>query len=378
MKRRPGNTATRCSVPVRVIGRLLVECLRFVPYGLRSGQRNPASGSPPSCTVPPAGEAIEPIFPPQTRERPPSLATRTALALPFALLSSLACTLPESATDTVHVFVASSLQDAVEEVLALEVASATTVYVNSGSSGILRRQIEHSGRADLFFTADPSELEPLLDEGLLHPESVRVLLANQLVVVRAHDADRPARQPVAAQVTEVGSEPAPSNLDPAQLFEDAGRIAIGQPDVVPAGRYARTWLERIGLWQLVSQRILPTANVRAVIAAVRAGGADLGIVYATDAQRFPEVDVVYRVPTRGPEAPAIRYALALVADNAPESDSESPETNLSPVTRQVYALLCGEAAVEIYLRHGFLLAPEFEGREVSSLCTTSSAAAVPS
>jgi molybdate transport system substrate-binding protein len=92
------------------------------------------------------------------------------------------------------------------------------------------------------------------------------------------------------------------------------RLAIGHPESVPAGVYARQWLERLRLWSAVQPKTVPLATVRAALAAVREGRADAGIVYATDAQTTPEVKIAYRVPVE--EVSPIIYPAALVRGGA--------------------------------------------------------------
>jgi molybdate transport system substrate-binding protein len=87
-------------------------------------------------------------------------------------------------------------------------------------------------------------------------------------------------------------------------------VALGNPDSVPAGVYARRWLEQAGVWPAVAGRVVPTVTVRAALAAVRSGRADLAVVYATDARTAPGVPVLYTVPLG--DAPPVRYPAAVV------------------------------------------------------------------
>jgi molybdate transport system substrate-binding protein len=89
------------------------------------------------------------------------------------------------------------------------------------------------------------------------------------------------------------------------------RIAVGDPDAVPAGVYAREYLQRRGLWTSLQSRLLPLANVRAALNAVESGGADAGIVYESDAAASRRVDLAYVID--GPDAPVILYPAALVS-----------------------------------------------------------------
>jgi molybdate transport system substrate-binding protein len=86
---------------------------------------------------------------------------------------------------------------------------------------------------------------------------------------------------------------------------------MGQPDSVPAGVYARRWLERAGVWARVQPKVVPLPTVRAALAAAREGRADAAIVYATDARTSPQVQVAFAVPES--EAPSVVYPAAVVA-----------------------------------------------------------------
>jgi molybdate transport system substrate-binding protein len=119
------------------------------------------------------------------------------------------------------------------------------------------------------------------------------------------------------------------------------RIAIGDPEAVPAGVYARLYLERIGLWQTLRPKLLPSASVRAALAAVESGSADAGIVYATDAHAADAVRITKVIA--GPDAPSIVYPACVV------SSSKRKEAAARFVT-----FLQTPAASRIFRQHGFL------------------------
>jgi molybdate transport system substrate-binding protein len=129
--------------------------------------------------------------------------------------------------------------------------------------------------------------------------------------------------------------------DPAPLYSAAvARIAIGDPEAVPAGVYARIWLERTGHWERVRSRIVPTANVRAALAAVDTGSADAAIVYRTDARLGGSHSAVYEVPISA--APVILYYAAVVAHSQDAAGA-----------REFVRFLAGPRSAEILERHGF-------------------------
>jgi molybdate transport system substrate-binding protein len=89
------------------------------------------------------------------------------------------------------------------------------------------------------------------------------------------------------------------------------RVALGNPESVPVGVYARRWLEGRGVWSAVAPKVVPMSSVRAALTAARAGRVDAAVVYATDAATDPAVPVIYRVPVA--DTPPIRYPAAVIA-----------------------------------------------------------------
>jgi molybdate transport system substrate-binding protein len=114
-------------------------------------------------------------------------------------------------------------------------------------------------------------------------------------------------------------------------------VALGDPQAVPAGIYARQWLEKRGLWERVRDRVVPTLDVRAALAAVESGNADAGIVYRTDAAISRRVRVVLEVPVE--EAPRIVYPVALLAASHGAAARAFYEHLRSPAARAVFERL---------------------------------------
>jgi molybdate transport system substrate-binding protein len=119
------------------------------------------------------------------------------------------------------------------------------------------------------------------------------------------------------------------------------RLALADTEAVPAGVYARRWLTSIGLWEELQDRVVPTLNVRAALAAVESENVDAGIVYRTDAAISKRVRVAFEVPRA--EGPAIVYPLALLAASG------------RPAAAALVAHLVAPAARETYTRHGFVV-----------------------
>jgi molybdate transport system substrate-binding protein len=193
----------------------------------------------------------------------------------------------------ITVSAAVSLTDALSAV-ATEYANAGRggVRFNFGASNVLARQIVQGAPVDAFISADEAQMDVVAKAGLIQDGSRIRLLGNQLAVVVPND--RPRTFTSIAQIA-----------DPALR-----RIALGDPAAVPAGIYARQYLEQEGLWAAVQPRIVPTASVRGALAAVESGAADAAIVYRTDARGALRATVAWVVPAdRGPR---IVYPAAIV------------------------------------------------------------------
>jgi molybdate transport system substrate-binding protein len=208
--------------------------------------------------------------------------------IPFLVMSLI----PIKAEE-VEVFAAASLTDALKEIAATyEKASGDKIIFNFSASSTLEMQIAAGAPADLFFSADEAKMNDLAKQGLVAKETRKDLLSNSLVIVVPDDSS----------VTLTSG---------AQLADPKiGKIALGQPQSVPAGIYAKEYLQKIGIWAQVEARIIPTESVRAALAAVETGNVDAGIVYKTDALHSKKVKVAYEVPVA--DGPAIAYPAALV------------------------------------------------------------------
>jgi molybdate transport system substrate-binding protein len=230
-----------------------------------------------------------------------------------------------AAADEVIVFAAASLTDALEEIArAFEKETGHKVVFNLGGSNDLARQIEAGAPADVFFSADKRQMDDLEAAGLVRARDRIDVLSNSLVVV----------VPAASAAT-VGR--------PADL-RTLKRLALADPQAVPAGVYARTWLESLGLWDGLKDRVVPTLNVRAALSAVESENADAGIVYRTDAAISKRVKVAFEVPRA--QGPAIAYPLAPIA------------ASKKPATAAMIRYLTSKTAREVYRRYGFVVLVE--------------------
>ena len=220
------------------------------------------------------------------------------------------------------IYAAASLREALEDLAGpCGREAGTNIVYNMGASNDLVRQIEAGGKADIFISADAALMDKLQSGKLLEPGTRRSFLGNQLVVIAPADA-------VAA-----GSV--------AELFGGARRLSLANPEAVPAGKYAKAWLEKAGLWEDLKEKVVPGVDVRAALAAVESGAVDVGIVYRTDAFVTKKVKVVHEVPRA--EGPAISYLVALLKDR-PALDK----------SRKVLACLTGSIGKMVFETRGFL------------------------
>src|SRR6185436_3073448 len=196
---------------------------------------------------------------------------------------------------SINVFAAASLTDSLREIaITYQKQTGDKVVFNLGASSFLARQIEEGAPADVFFSADEAKMDGLEKKGLIVRETRKSRLSNSLVIV-------------------VASEKGAAIDTPKDLATDkVKRLALAEPRTVPAGIYAKAYLETQGLWGMVQSKVVPTENVRAALAAVEAGNAEAGIVYKTDAAISKKVRVAYEVPTR--DTPGISYPIALVKE----------------------------------------------------------------
>lgn len=205
------------------------------------------------------------------------------------------------ARDQITVLAAASLSNVLPDIEKnYESATHQKVVFSFAASMTLARQIEATAGADVFISADIPSMNYLDMRGLIDRQSRRDLLANSLVLVAPSDSR--------------------ANLQITPGFKlaealNGGRLAMGEPASVPAGRYAQAALMKLGVWDSVSQHLALGEDVRATLAYVARGEAPLGIVYSTDARIEPRVRVVATFPTNTHEP--IVYPAALVKGARP-------------------------------------------------------------
>jgi len=235
------------------------------------------------------------------------------------IFAALLPTLTQAEQPSVTVFAAASLRGALDEVAR---GYDGDVALSFGGSGTMARQIDAGAPADVVLLAAPVWMTWLRDRGAVKSDAVVDLLGNSLVVIAPTD-----------------SNIAPDPADLAGALGDA-RLAMGQRDAVPAGIYAREWLEATGQWDAIAPHLAETDNVRSALALVARAETPLGVVYRTDALADPQVRILYDIPqeTHSP----ITYPAAALSDSG----------------AAFMAHLQSDDARAVFARHGFKPLPE--------------------
>jgi molybdate transport system substrate-binding protein len=195
------------------------------------------------------------------------------------------------------VFGAASLKNALDDANAqYQHDAGHKVVVSYGASPALAKQIESGAPADIFISADLDWMDYVAERKLIKPETRFNLLGNKLVLVAP--ADSTINLTIAA------------NFPLAQALGN-GRLAMADPNSVPAGKYGKAALEALGVWASVAGKVAPAADVRATLAFVSRGEAPLGIVYQTDAAADKGVKIVGAFPES--THPPIIYPIAVTS-----------------------------------------------------------------
>ena len=220
-----------------------------------------------------------------------------------------------------RVSAAASLADVLHEIAA---HYDEPVLFNFGASSMLVRQIQEGAPADLFISADELKMDQLAQRGLIVKKSRVNILSNTLVIVVPSDS--------ALKIMSARDLAGPS----------IRHVAVAEPQTVPAGIYAKEYLRKIKVWDRITDKLIPTDNVRAALAAVESGNVETGIVYRTDALISHAVKIAYEIP-RG-EGPKIVYPAAVLTDSTQR-----------PAAQKFLNYLRGEPARAVFRRFGFLL-----------------------
>ncbi len=226
------------------------------------------------------------------------------------------------------VFAAASLTEALQAAgAAYSARTAVPVRFSFASSAAIARQLEAGAPADIFISADAEWMDYAQRHGLIAPATRATVARGRLALIA------PAGSAIRLRIGR--------GMPLAAGLGQAGRLAIGDPDAVPAGRYARAALQTLGAWNGVADRLARAENVRVALAYVARGEAPLGIVYETDARAEPRVRVIGIFPQSS--HPPIVYPIALTR-------------RASPAASGFLAFLRGAPGQAIFRRFGFLAA----------------------
>jgi len=222
-----------------------------------------------------------------------------AISLALGVVLAGTAFAPAQAAEKVTVFAAASLKNALDAINGEWLKqTGKEAIVSYAASSALAKQIEQGAPADVFISADLAWMDYLADKKLIKADTRSNLLGNRIVLVSGK-SDAPA----------VEIEP---GLDLAGLLGD-GRLAMGAVDSVPAGKYGKAALEKLGLWPNVAGKVAGAESVRAALLLVSRGEAPYGIVYRTDAAADANVKVVGTFPEDS--HPPIIYPVAITADS---------------------------------------------------------------
>ncbi|PHM39442.1 molybdate-binding periplasmic protein ModA [Xenorhabdus mauleonii] len=230
------------------------------------------------------------------------------------------------AADKVTVFAAASLTNALDDIAAqYKKEKQGNIVTSYASSSTLARQIEQGAPADIFISADQQWMNYMADKQLITQGSRHTLLGNKLVLIA----------------------PKESKLDKVELNRDTnwkslladGRLAVGDPDHVPVGIYAKESLQYLNAWDTVNPLLARTSNVRVGMALVERAEAPLGIVYGSDAVASNKVKVVGVFPPESHKP--VEYPVAIVKGHEKQD------------VRGFYDYLKTPEAAAIFKRYGF-------------------------
>lgn len=231
-----------------------------------------------------------------------------------------------AADNKVTVFAAASLTNALNDIVTqYEKDHTTKIIASYASSSTLARQIEQGAPADIFISADQQWMDYLQQKQLIADASRHTLLGNNLVLIA----------PINAKLNQVTIN---KNTDWRQLAKGE-RIAVGDPDHVPVGIYAKQALMALGTWKTVDTMLARANSVRSGMALVELNEAPLGIVYGSDARVSKKVKVVGIFPTTSYKA--IEYPMAIV------KNQQTTKVN------DFFAYLTTPAAAAIFKHYGF-------------------------
>ena len=248
--------------------------------------------------------------------------TRRLALVACVLAGALLAACSGGADDELLVFAATSLTDAMAEAAAeFEATHGTKVEVSYGPSRALAQQIARGANPDVYVAAGQPPMDFLQEGGHIADGGAVRLLSNKIVLITGRDA------PSIGGISELADA-------------DLKRVAMPDPEIAPAGNYARTALQNLGLWDGLLPRIVFANDVRVTLSYVQTGNADAGFLYQTDAANAEDITVLDIVPTDS--YPDVVYPAAVVRSTDNLQGAEA-----------MLEFLQSDAAKEIFRKHGF-------------------------
>ncbi|WP_058306168.1 molybdate ABC transporter substrate-binding protein [Gracilibacillus massiliensis] len=235
------------------------------------------------------------------------------------LLVGLLLTGCQSEEQEITISAAASLIDVLEEVIDLfeQEHPSIQVSVNLGGSGSLSQQIIQGAPVDVFLSASIDKFEQVRQEGLMDEEFIEPLMMNKLVWIQAKDTS------------------------PLKSIEQINKLAIGTPETVPAGQYAKEAFTDSGIFTKLESKLVYTKDVRQVLQYVESENVDTGIVYQTDAKISDKVNINHELPLG--EYDPIIYPVGILKNS---QQKEAAKT--------FYQFLQTEEVIELFKQYGFL------------------------
>ncbi|WP_054687982.1 molybdate ABC transporter substrate-binding protein [Pantoea stewartii] len=250
----------------------------------------------------------------------------TLLRSATAAVIALSLAVPALAADKITVFAAASLTNALNEIAAhYKKTHGTEVVSSFASSSVLARQIEQGAPADLFISADQQWMDDAVAKKSMIDTTRYTLLGNDLVLIAPRSENA---RPVTIN----------DKTDWKRLLKGE-RLAVGDPDHVPAGIYAKEALEKLGAWSSLSPVLARANNVRAALALVERNETPYGIVYGSDAVASQKVQVVGTFPEDSHKP--VEYPVAIVKDRD------------NAAVKAFYNYLKGPEAAAVFTQYGF-------------------------
>lgn len=240
-------------------------------------------------------------------------------------ISALCTSLSAISAEKVTVFAAASLTNAMQDIAAIyqENNPNSNIVLSFSSSSILARQIEQGAAADIFMSADQKWMDYLIERNLTNNK--QTLLKNSLVLIAPTDS----------KLNNVAINHA---TNWTTILPKHEKMAVGDPDHVPAGLYAKASLTHLGVFDKLQPQLAPASNVRDALMFVERGETVLGIVYSTDAKVSQKVKIVGEFPADS--FAAIEYPITLLSNSSSASD--------------FYQFLTTPDAAAIFTQYGFV------------------------